>query len=363
MNTPAPEATEAPVINTSKEATAEEKFFGVQTTIHSDVEPLELSADEPVDTSAAQPRDPDTGQFKAKPDELEEYGDKVQKRIKHLTWQQHEERRMKEAAERERDEAVRVAQHLHGQNQQFQDTLNSGEATLVANVQQRAKLAVEAASAGYAKAHEEGDTEALLKAQQALITAQAEQREAEHYGFDYEQRAQQYAAWRQQQIQQNQLRQQQYQRQQQQQAQQQAQQQQQQRQVPKPSDRSVAWAKDNPWFGHDKHKDMTALAYGVHETLVRERGIEPDSDEYFTEIDRTMRSRFADYFEPESKPLAGGSPATTTVVAPATRSTGGAPRSQRLNAHQVKLAKKLGISNKQYAEAYVQQYPEETRNG
>jgi len=99
---------------------------------------------------------------------------------------------------------------------------------------------------------------------------------------------------------------------------------------------------------------MTALALGLHDKLVRS-GIDPRSDDYYRQIDKTMRKRFPEAFEDEEveeepqtkqeKKPARTKPAN--VVAPVTRST--APRQVRLSPTQVAIAKKLGLSNEQYA--------------
>jgi hypothetical protein len=98
---------------------------------------------------------------------------------------------------------------------------------------------------------------------------------------------------------------------------------------------------------------MTALALGLHEKLVRS-GVDPRSDDYYRQIDKTMRKRFPEAFDGyEDEPTqtrqtersSRNKPAN--VVAPVTRST--APRQVRLTPTQVAIAKKLGLSNEQYA--------------
>jgi hypothetical protein len=99
---------------------------------------------------------------------------------------------------------------------------------------------------------------------------------------------------------------------------------------------------------------MTALALGLHEKLVRS-GVDPRSDDYYDRVNATMRKRFPEAFESaeEEKPTQtreAEKPSRTkpaNVVAPVTRSTG--PRQVRLTPTQVALAKKLGLSNEQYA--------------
>ena len=112
--------------------------------------------------------------------------------------------------------------------------------------------------------------------------------------------------------------------------------------------KAEAWKDKNPWFGTDE--EMTALALGLHEKLVRS-GVDPRSDDYYDRVNTTMRKRFPDYFEEEpTQTKEAEKPARTkpaNVVAPVTRST--APRQIRLTPTQVALAKKLGLSNEQYA--------------
>jgi hypothetical protein len=124
--------------------------------------------------------------------------------------------------------------------------------------------------------------------------------------------------------------------------------------VPEPDNKAVAWQKRNSWFGQDR--SMTAFALGLHEDL-RDNGIEVGSEEYYRELDNTMRKRFSDKFEsPEdnrqSRTRLG------TVVAPAVRST--APTKVKLKQSQVNLAKKLGLTPEQYVKAQLEL---EARNG
>ena len=97
---------------------------------------------------------------------------------------------------------------------------------------------------------------------------------------------------------------------------------------------------------------MTALAYGVHERLVRDEGFDPNSDEYFEAIDATMRSRFPEHFDEgagNTQNASSTSRRTNTVVAPSSRNNGARPRKVKLKGSQVQLAKRLGLTNEQYA--------------
>jgi hypothetical protein len=125
----------------------------------------------------------------------------------------------------------------------------------------------------------------------------------------------------------------------------------------------LEWTKNNPWFGPQGNREMTALAYGVHETLVREQGVVPDSDEYYEKIDAAMRSRFPEHFERDEAPrsVQRNNP-PPVVVAPANRNNGARPRKIQLTATQVSLAKRLGITPEQYAKSLLK-LPQENSNG
>jgi hypothetical protein len=127
---------------------------------------------------------------------------------------------------------------------------------------------------------------------------------------------------------------------------------------PKPSPKAVEWAEQNPWFG--KEKDMTALAYGVHERLVKDEGFDPNSDEYYEAIDRTIRSKFPEYFgegssgsDEETSSSTSRSP--SVVVAPSSRNNGAKPRKVRLSRTQLSLAKRLGLTPEQYANQLIKE--------
>ena len=163
---------------------AEEKFFGVRTQIGKSRD--EVSPDSDIeleivdDRSAEDRRPPKSGALSddEDDDELEGYSDKVQKRINKLRYEQHEERRQREAAEKMREEAVRVAQQLASKNKEMESLINRGEGALVAQIKQRAELSLQQARDSYKKAYEEGDTDNLVSAQETLTRAQAELHEA-----------------------------------------------------------------------------------------------------------------------------------------------------------------------------------------
>jgi len=308
------------------ETSTEDKFFGVKTTFDKgqsvEAPEVEVIDDRPEDDR----RPPPSKEAKAQDDdELENYGEKVKKRINKLKYQQHEERRKREEAERMREEAIRVAQTYAEQSQQYQRIIEQGEHLIHEQAEGRATAQLEKAKQDYRQAYEEGNTDKVIAAQEAMMAAQQEARAAQWNAQQAKSRPP-------------------------------APQKPQPRPAPQakapppPSERAQSWAAENDWFG--KQKDMTALAYGVHERLVTEEGIAPDSDEYYETIDRTMRAKFPEYFGEESG--SGYEPSSTrqsppVVTAPSTRNNGAKPRKVRLSRTQIALAKRLGITPEQYA--------------
>ena len=122
-----------------------------------------------------------------------------------------------------------------------------------------------------------------------------------------------------------------------------------------PDSKATEWAQQNDWFNKDR--EMTSFAFGVHDKLVAQEGLDPTSDAYYRRIDEKMRERFPEKFgEVVAEEVSSGdsrqniTPRTpSVVVAPATRSSGGSPRKVQLTATQVRLAKRLGVTPEQYA--------------
>jgi colicin import membrane protein len=333
-------------MTTQPESSREDRFFGVSTTIEvpdkdapkpdieiegdtTDTSGVAARPDKSASSTYTPPGEEDDGE------DDEHYSERVKKRIAKLTWEREEVKRQHNESERMREEAIRAAQALAQRNAEYQNIITTGEAQLVERVKQGAAATAEIAKAEYRKAYETGDSELMLAAHERLIQAQAEMIQASQYDRDYQNRVaqQQYA-------------QQQYVAQQQQRA---AQQRVEQQQPPKPSSEAQSWAERNKWFNDPRHRDMTAIAYATHETLVRDRGFRPDSDAYYEELDAEIRRRFPDYFAD------GGQASATlrkpvTVVAAARRDNGSLPRKVKLTPTQVALAKKLGISVEQYAD-------------
>jgi hypothetical protein len=245
-------------------------------------------------------------------DELEEYSDKVKVRLKQMKKVWHDERRAKEAAYREQQEAVSYAQQVAEENKRLRAQYSSGEQQFMATAQHSATLELNAAKQSYKDAYDSGDTDALIEAQEKLNNASFQLNQIKNY--------------RPTPLQQEDF----------------AVQQRQEQPVSKPDNRALSWQERNPWFGQDE--EMTAAALGLHEKLKR-NGVVVGSDDYYATLDKTMRKRFSENFdEPETRTSRTKS---GTVVASAARST--SPNKVRLKASQIQLAKKLGLTPEQYA--------------
>ena len=258
-------------------------------------------------------------------DDLEDYSEKVKKRLGQMKKVWHDERREKERLAREKAETERFAQAQMEEVKRLRQRLGQGE-------QAFAKVATDAAANRLAtakdklkQAYESGDSERIADAQEALTDAKLTIKEVERFRPSLQ--PEDNVVEQRQQVQTPQV------------------------SAPVPDQKAEDWRQKNTWFGVDE--EMTALALGLHEKLVRS-GVDPRSDDYYRRVDETMRKRFPESFEGEedeqTQTREAEKPSRTkpaTVVAPVTRST--APRQVRLTSSQVALAKKLGLSNEQYA--------------
>jgi myosin heavy subunit len=257
-------------------------------------------------------------------DELEEFTGKAKEKLSQLKKVWNDERRAKEAASKEAEEASRIAQQLLSENQKLKSKLTAGEQNLINKYKENISYEIEKAKAAYKEAYDSGDSDRLVEAQEKLTTVQMEAKQIERYQPEYSEEALQNSET-QVQIQQ-----------------------QPQRLEPK----TQSWLDKNSWYGVDD--DMSFLAMGIHRRLERE-GVAVGSEHYFGVIDKEMRQRFPEKFETEEtknsseveiKPSAKVSK-PSTVVAPATRST--SPKKVRLTPTQVQLAKKFNLTPEQYA--------------
>lgn len=260
-------------------------------------------------------------------DDLEDYSEKVKKRLSQMKKVWHDERREKERALREREEALRFAQAREEEIRQLRQKVTLGQRAYVEEASKSAANSVSSAKEQLKQAYESGDAEKITEAQEALTDAKMRLKEVERFKPALQKQESS--------VQQNQ-----------------------QVRVPEqvaaptPDKRAEEWRNRNTWFGADE--EMTALALGLHEKLVKS-GVDPRSDEYYSKIDQTMRKRFPESFEDDAEQTTEAAPKqekpraqkAANVVAPVTRGT--APRQVRLTPTQVAIAKKLGLSNEQYA--------------
>lgn len=275
-------------------------------------------------------------------EELKSLGGRAGKRINQLKYEYHEERRNKEAAVRMQEEAVRYAQSVEHQNRELRDVLERGEKVLLSEIHSRTDGQLTAAKERYKQAYESGDSDAIVDAQEELNRSVIDSTQASQYQPVVEQQNEE--AYMQQQMVMRQA----------------AMQRQQMAQMAarrQPVDPKLqSWMQDNEWFGKDPEK--TQFAFGVHEKLVKQDGVDPRSDEYYQKINARMGEVFPGMAGGVGSEDPAGNSRTTTVVAPAQRSSG-PPRRVQLTSTQKRLAERLGITPVQYAE----QLMKEARNG
>ena len=328
----------------------EDKFLGVKNTIEppEDTPASAQAGDidvEIVDDRPAADRRPTAGATGGEDDvatdeEIESYGKRAYKRMKKLKWQYHEERRAKEQQERLANEAVTYTTSLQTENQRLLKLVQDSQKALNELSKYGAQIAVQAAQKNLKEAYETGDAEGVAKAQQALTEAQLTQASAPNVSQRVIDNWKQNVMAEERQVQQQGPA--------------------AQPNVPDPDPAAREWQESNPWFGQDT--EMTSFAYGVHERLVRDEGVDPQSPEYYQLIDNRMKEVFPSYFgtnnQSSSEPVvveAATRRRTSPVVAPATRNNGAAPRKVTLTSTQVALAERLGLTPQQYAAQLIKE--------
>ena len=247
-------------------------------------------------------------------DELEDYSTKVKKKLIQMKKLAHDERREKEAAVREQQEAINLVQKVIEENKRLKSTLSNSEKNVLSSIQRAVELELDAAKKAYREAYDSGDTDKVMEAQERLTEASLKRDKVKNFRpqplqtEEYEVQT-----------------------------------------APRPAERvavdnkAVAWQKQNSWFGEDKL--MTGMALALHEQL-KEEGIALSSQEDYRRIDETMRKRFPERFE-DDKPEETRGTRPSSVVASASRST--SSKRVRLNTSQLNIAKKLNLTPEQYA--------------
>jgi hypothetical protein len=253
-------------------------------------------------------------------DDLEQYSKEAKQRLLQMKKLINDERREKEQALREQQEAIRVAQSLVEETKKLRGRLTEGEKVYVSNAKEGAERQLELARIAYKEAYDSGDSDKVVDAQEKLTEAKFKVHEVESYRPQYDESALQTAE--------NEVK------------------------IPEQSQqpqrldsKTQSWLDKNSWYGVDD--DMSFLAMGIHRRLERD-GVTTGSDQYWSAIDTEMKKRFPEKFAGDNNSETKDSvKKPSTVVAPATRST--SPKKIRLTQTQLALAKKFKLSPEQYA--------------
>ena len=292
-------------------------------TIEDDDEGVEVKVvdDTPPEDRHVEPLPEDIKDELEKVDESEDYSQNVKIKFKQYKKAWHDERRAKEAAFREQQEALSVAQRILDENKKLKSMIQTGEKELISTYQTSAEMELDKAERNYKEAYDSGDSEKLLAAQKELVRAEMKLDKAKNFRptVQADENDVQPVPQRQE-------------------------------AQPQMDPKVASWVSRNPWFVDSKKRVMRKFAEGVHEDLAERFGKGYiGTDEYFESIDKEVKKRFPEEFA-SSSPNEEEKPQRTkpsTVVAPAKRST--APKSVVLTKTEVGLAKKLGLTKEQYA--------------
>ena len=270
---------------------------------------IEIVDDTPPKDRGRKPSDPPEDPTD---EELEGYSEKVRKRMSHLTKGYHDERRAKETAFREKEEAIRYAQQILEENKNLKGTVGKNQEVLLEQAKRATAGEVEQAKAKYKLAYESGDSDAVVAAQDDLTAAKIKADRINNFKLPTVQAPETEV--------------------------------QRQQTAPQVDEKAVNWQQNNSWFGSDD--EMTSFALGLHQKLVKQ-GLDPRSDEYYEKINSRMRQVFPDEFDADEEVEVEKPRQRSNVVAPATRST--APKKIVLTPTSVALAKRLGVPLEEYA--------------
>ena len=281
-----------------------------------DVE-IEIEDDTPIQDRGRKPLDKEV--VDPTDDEIESYSDKVKSRIKELTHARHDERRVKEATMREKQELERLAQQLIHENKRLKQNVYTGQEAIIEGAKGKAEFQLKEARANLKIAQESFDNDAIIAAQEEVMDAKIRAEQVKNYRlaplqeekFEVQTPQTQPAKV-------------------------------------EPDEKTLRWQAKNQWFGQNGFEEYTSYALGLHQKLVT-NGVDPRSAEYFEQIDARMKSSFPDLFgQTNDKPRSGEvQRRPTTVVASVSRSTSAGKI--KLTQTQVALAKKFGLTAQQYA--------------
>ena len=245
--------------------------------------------------------------------ELEDYSEGVKRRIAKLT------RKMREAERREQA-ALDYAKKVQAEQESLKSKYSKLDTGYVSEMENRIKSSMEAAASKLAKAREDGDLKSEIAAQT----------EISRLGYE-EARLMELKARPEQKVEEKEIKQPQI-------------QPQIQEQPINPDPKAQQWAQKNTWFGQDEA--MTYTAFSLHKKLVEDEGYDPQTDEYYSEIDKRIKLEFPHKFDSVSRNTTSK---PTQVVASANRSSKPGRKSVRLTPSQVAIAKKLGVPLEEYA--------------
>ena len=271
-------------------------------------EKVEASDEKPEATQEEKPEE--------KKEELETYSKDVQRRIAKLTKKWRE-------AERQKDEALSFAQNQKEQKEKLQKKYSKVEQAGVKDREQRITSGLQAAAAKLAAAKEAGDLAAEVEAGKEIARLGYEEARLNEAKAAYEDMAKAEPK---------------------------------QREIPRVSPQQTQqadpkaedWGSKNKWFGTDTA--MTYTAFDLHKKLVDEEGFDPQTDEYYTEIDKRIRLEFPHKFDTTDGKVQNDTTKPTQIVASAKRSVNRSGRKTvRLTPSQVAIAKKLGVPLEDYA--------------
>ena len=276
---------------------------------------VEETQEEPVVEETPKQEQVNSEEEEPKKDSKEKYSKSVQKRFDEYAYQLGEARRREE-------EAIKIAQAIKLERDKVQDELSKLNSGYVNEMGGRLTGSMEAAKAKLKKAVEDQDADAMASAQLEIGKLGAEQTRYEQMKAQEEARAT-------------------------------APKQEKEVQIPQPQPQNAikdpkaeSWAANNEWFGSDKV--MTNVAYAIHEDLVNQ-GVDPRTDYYYTEIDKRMRENLPHKFQQDSSSEEPAKQQPVQTVASAHRNRGTGRNVVKLSSTEAAIAKRLGLSNEQYA--------------
>ena len=246
-------------------------------------------------------------------EDLSEYSETVKKRISKLTNRFREEERQKQSA-------ITYAESIKKQNEELKARLDKLDTNYVGEFDNRVTAQAAAAKEAYKKALESGDADAVYEAQQNVARIAMEEANLKKMKAQREQQAEKQKTAPTPQAQP-------------------------QAQPQKPDPRAEKWAEQNEWFGQDQ--TMTYAAFGVHKTLIEQEGFDPNSEDYYTELDRRMRTEFPHKFSDTR--TQSSTPRVASAGATASRSATRGKRTVKLTPSQIAIAKRLGVPLEEYA--------------